>query len=74
MLQWTDGKHLSSEERGVIFAEHCRGGSQRSIGALLRRPASTIWRVGDKKTAPIVRTRRGLFMMIAARDADASAS
>lgn len=37
-------KHLSSEERGVIFAEHNRGGSQRSIGQLLRRPASTICR------------------------------
>jgi len=37
-------KHLSSEERGVVFAEHNRGGSQRSIGALLRRPASTVCR------------------------------
>ena len=32
-------KHLSSEERGVIFAER-----QRVIGQLLRRPASTICR------------------------------
>lgn len=37
-------KHLSSEERGVIFAEHNRGGSQRSIVQLLQRPASTICR------------------------------
>lgn len=37
-------KHLSSEERGVIFAEHNRGVSQRSIGQLLQRPASTICR------------------------------
>ena len=37
-------KHLSSEERGVIFAEHNRGSSQRSIGGLLGRPASTICR------------------------------
>ncbi len=37
-------KHLSSEERGVIFAEHSRGRSQRSIGGLLGRPASTICR------------------------------
>lgn len=37
-------KHLSSEERGVIFAEHRRGSSQRSIGGLLGRPASTICR------------------------------
>jgi IS30 family transposase len=37
-------KHLSSEERGVIFAEHNRGSSQGSIGHLLRRPASTICR------------------------------
>ena len=33
-------KHLSSEERGVILAEHCRGSSQRAIGRLLGRPAS----------------------------------
>ena len=37
-------KHLSSEERGVIFAEHSRGSSQRVIGAILDRPASTICR------------------------------
>lgn len=37
-------KHLSSEERGVILAEHGRGSSHRSIGALLGRPASTICR------------------------------
>ncbi|MDP2062062.1 MAG: helix-turn-helix domain-containing protein [Phaeovulum sp.] len=37
-------KHLSSEERGVIFAEHSRGSSQRAIGELLTRPASTICR------------------------------
>ena len=37
-------KHLSSEDRGVIFAEHSRGSSQRAIGALLGRPASTICR------------------------------
>lgn len=36
--------HLNSEERGVIFAEHNRGSSQRAIGALLCRPASTIGR------------------------------
>jgi len=37
-------KHLSSEERGVIFVEHNRGSSQRSIGQLLHQPASTNWR------------------------------
>ena len=37
-------KHLSSEERGVILDEHNRGSSQRSIGSLLGRPASTICR------------------------------
>ena len=37
-------KHLSSEERGVIFAEHERGSSQRGIGRRLGRPASTICR------------------------------
>ena len=37
-------KHLSSEERGVIFAEQNRGSSQGAIGRLLGRPASTICR------------------------------
>ena len=37
-------KHLNSEERGVIFAEHQRGNSHRGIGRLLGRPASTICR------------------------------
>ena len=37
-------KHLNSEERGVIFAEHQRGNSQRGIGRLLGRTASTIGR------------------------------
>jgi IS30 family transposase len=37
-------KHLSSEERGVIFAEHDRGSSQRAIGRLLGRPARTMCR------------------------------
>jgi len=37
-------KHLNSEERGVIFAEHHRGSSQRAIGVLLCRPACTIGR------------------------------
>lgn len=36
--------HLSSEERGVIFAERGRGSSQRTIGALLGRSAGTICR------------------------------
>jgi IS30 family transposase len=37
-------KPLSSEERGVIFAEHERGRSQQAIGRLPGRPASTIGR------------------------------
>jgi IS30 family transposase len=37
-------KHLSSEDRGVILAEHNRGSSQRLIGQLLHRPASMICR------------------------------
>jgi len=37
-------KHLSCEERGVIFAEHQRGASARSIGRLLSRSGSTISR------------------------------
>jgi IS30 family transposase len=34
-------KHLESEERGVIFAGHDRGSSQRALGRLLGRSAST---------------------------------
>ena len=37
-------KHLSSEERSFVLAEYNRGSSQRSIGNLLGRPASTICR------------------------------
>lgn len=37
-------KHFNSEKRGVIFTEHQRGNSQRGIGRLLGRPASTIGR------------------------------
>jgi IS30 family transposase len=37
-------KHLSSEERGVILAEHSRGSSQGAIGRLLGRSVSTICR------------------------------
>jgi IS30 family transposase len=37
-------KHLSSEERGVIFAKQRRGSSQRAIDRLLGRPASRIGR------------------------------
>ena len=35
-------KHLSSEDRGVICAKSIRGSSQRLIGQLIGRPASTI--------------------------------
>ena len=37
-------KHLSSEERGVILAEHRRGSSLREIGLLLGRAPCTIGR------------------------------
>jgi IS30 family transposase len=37
-------KHLSSEDRVVILAEHNRGSSQMLIGQLLHRPASMICR------------------------------
>lgn len=37
-------KHLTSEERGVIFAEHRRGASLRAMGSQLGRSASTIGR------------------------------
>jgi IS30 family transposase len=38
------GLHLDGGERAVIFAEHRRGTSQREIGRLLGRSASTICR------------------------------
>lgn len=38
------GRHLDGAERAVIFAEHRRGTSQREIGRLLGRSASTICR------------------------------
>ena len=38
------GRHLDGLERAVIFAEHRRGTSQREIGRLLGRSASTICR------------------------------
>jgi len=37
-------KHLSSEDRGVILAEHRRGSTVREIGRLLGRAPSTIGR------------------------------
>nr|WP_296645271.1 hypothetical protein [Roseibaca sp.] len=37
-------KNLSSEERGMIFAEQIRGSSQGAIGRLLGRPVSTFCR------------------------------
>ena len=37
-------KHLGSEERGVILAEHRRGSSLREIGLVLGRAPSTIGR------------------------------
>lgn len=37
-------KHLNSEERGVILAEHRRGASLREIGGLLGRAPSSIGR------------------------------
>jgi nucleoside-diphosphate-sugar epimerase len=38
-------KHLSSEERGVILAEHDRRSSHLAIGRLLGRPASMVCRI-----------------------------
>ena len=37
-------RHLDSEDRGVILAEHRRGASLREIGGLLGCAASTIGR------------------------------
>jgi len=45
------------EERGVILAEHNRGSSQRLIGQLLHRPASTICRElarGRQEDGPMI--------------------
>ena len=70
-------KHLSSEERGVILAEHNRGSSQRLIGQLLHRPgarSAVSWREVGRKTATIARKRRGRPMMPGARAAAANAS
>ena len=70
-------KHLNSEERGVIFAEHQRGTSQRGIGMLLGRPASTIGREiarGRQDDGTNARRPRNVFMMSAARAAGASPS
>ncbi|MBL4558083.1 MAG: helix-turn-helix domain-containing protein [Rhodobacteraceae bacterium] len=52
---------LGSEERGVIFAGHERGRSQRAIGRLPGRPASTIGRAlarGRRPMAAMDRKRR----------------
>ena len=38
------GKHLSRDERAVIFSEDIRGSSQRQIARLLGRAPSTICR------------------------------
>jgi len=55
-------KHLSNEERCVIFAEHRRGSRQRGIGRLLCRPASTIGRDLARR-----RLSDGLYCPTAAR-------
>ena len=44
------GKHLSVEERAVIFSEDRRGSSQRQIARLLGRAASTIGRELERGT------------------------
>lgn len=71
-------KHLNSEERGVIFAEHSRGSSQRSIGGLLGRPASTIGRElarGVNRTTGLTALRQGgSRMKCAGRAVDGSAN
>ena len=53
-------KHLGSEERGVILAEHRRGSSLRDIGLVLGRAPSTIGRelargrLGEASYDPLV--------------------
>ena len=69
-------KHLSSEERGVIFAERNRGSSQGAIGRLLGRPASTICRElarGRQADGSYCPRQPGACMTNAARAADARA-
>ena len=70
-------KHLNSEERGVIFAEHQRGNSHRGIGRLLGRPASTICRElarARQEDGVTARKRRGASMMNAVGAVGPSAS
>ena len=58
-------KHLDSEERGVILAEHRRGASLREIGDLLGRAPSTIGRelrrgsLGGEPSQPYCAQRGG---------------
>ncbi len=63
---------LGSEERGVIFAGHERGRSQRAIGRLPGRPASTIGRAlarGRRADAAMDRKRRAAPTIRGARAA-----
>jgi len=70
-------KHLNSEERGVIFAEHQRGNSQQGIGRLLGRPPAQSagnLRVVGRTMAVTARRRRGVSMLSAVDAVGANAS
>jgi hypothetical protein len=70
-------KHLSSEERGVIYAEHERGRSQRRSGGFwgaLPARSGASWRGAVGPMAAIARKRRAAPTIRGARAAGAGAS
>jgi hypothetical protein len=78
MLRWTDEASTSAARSVARYSPSIIGaGASGQPGSfcsdLLARSAAN-WHVGDNRTAPIVRTRRGLSMMSVARDADARES
>lgn len=70
-------KHLSSEERGVIFASIIGAAASGQLGAFwVARQARFAgnWRVVDKMTAAIARRADGWFMICAGSAVAARAS
>jgi hypothetical protein len=70
-------KHLNSEELGVIFAEHSRGSSQRSIGGCWVAPRAPLGASlpGVNRTTGLTALRQGgSRMKCAGRAVDGSAN